>query len=149
MPKKSKARKKYIELPETLELEEPIAEISQKPKELEEAREEIKSAIEKIKKSEKPSLFKKLFSMKHKVEEHVEQQIQLQKLPEADSIFVIQNCINGARQALMKFDLSTAKKSYIEAMKVYNNLNPEEQAKVYNEIRDLYFERKSAEELKV
>lgn len=149
MPKKAKGRKKYIELPETLELEEPFAEQKQKPKELEEAKEEIKSAIEKIKEHEKPSFFKKLFSMKHKVEEHVEHPIQLQRLPEADSISVIQNYINGARQALMKFDLQTAKKGYIEAMKVYNSLNPEEQAKVYNEIRDLYFERKSAEELKV
>ena len=87
--------------------------------------------------------------MKHKVEEHVEHPIQLQRLPETDSISVIQNHVNGARHALMKFDLGTAKKNYIDAMRVYNSLNPEEQAKVYNEIRDLYFERKSAEELKV
>src|SRR3989344_3637527 len=60
----------------------------------------------------------------------------------------IQKRINDARNALMDFNLQRARESYIEIMNIYNHLKPEEQAKVYNEIRDLYFERKSAEQLK-
>ena len=66
-----------------------------------------------------------------------------------DNISKIQNNISKARDALMKFDLETAKKNYIDAMELYNILKPEEQAKVYHDFRELYFERKSAEELKV
>ena len=68
---------------------------------------------------------------------------------EADKVSMIQNDIKKAREALMGFDLETAKMNYIEIIKLYNNIKPEEQAKVYRDIKELYFERKSAEELKV
>ena len=71
------------------------------------------------------------------------------ELPAVDNLSKIQNKINEARQALMKFDLKTAKRNYIEAMRLYNNISPEDKAKVYHDIKELYFERKSAEELKV
>lgn len=152
---------KETELPETLEdfelddfgkqinFEEEIRqEPKTKPKEILEAEEEIKSAIENIKSSEKTSFFKKFFRKKEKAEENHEEPM-IPKISGIDDVSKIRESINRARDALMKFDLETAKKSYIEAMRIYNSTNPEEKAKVYNDIRDLYFERKSAEELKV
>lgn len=131
----------------------------QKPKEVLEAQEEIKSAIEKIKQQENPSFFKRLF-FKRKTEDKinkasepflavVEKSSRQEIKPIVDSITAIQHTINTARDALMRFDLETAKRDYIEIMKIYNKLNPKEQAKVYHDVNELYFERKSAEELKV
>lgn len=143
------------ELPEKLEefniedfAKELKLETETKPREVLEAEEEIQSAIEKIKEREKPSFFKKLFARK-KIEEGVVEDRSIQELPEVDKISLIQNKISETRQALMKFDLEAAKSNYIEIMKLYNRIKPEEQAKVYQDIKDLYFERKSAEELKV
>ena len=36
----------------------------------------------------------------------------------------------------------------MQIMEIYNRIKPEEQAQVYDEIKDLYLERKSAEQLK-
>ena len=119
-----------------------------KPKEILEAEEEIKSAIEKIKEREKPSFFKRLLTRKEITEEKPEERF-MPEIAAVDDVSRIQNSINRAREALMKFDLETAKRNYIGIMKAYNSLKPEEQAKVYHDIRELYFERKSAEELKV
>ena len=146
--------KKDIEFPETLgefHIEEIRKELNQetKPKEILEAEEEIKSAIEKIKKRERIPFFKRFFPRKEKEAEKPEEEQLALELPELDNNSVIQNKINETRQALMKFDLETSKKRYIELMKIYNKIKPEEQAKVYQDIRDIYFERKSAEELKV
>ena len=151
LPKELKAQKE-VELPETLEeldtgdLEKFEQEIKFKPKEVLEAEEEIKSAIDRIKVQEKPSIFRRLFAKKE-IETPAEQLTP--ELTSIDEVSMIQNGINKARQALMKFDLEAAKKNYIEIMKVYNSIKPEEQAKVHQDIKDLYFERKSAEELKV
>ena len=117
-------------------------EFAQKPREIREAEDEIKSAIEKIKKREKPSFFKKLFAGK-------KAEGQLHEIYEKDDVSAIHGMAGRARQALMKFDLKAAKQAYIEIMKIYNKISPEEQAKVYQEIKDLYYERKSAEGLKV
>ena len=135
-----------VEFPETLEDFDIERESKQKtkPKEILEAEEEIQSAIEKIKKREKPSILKSLFSRKR--EETSEERLILE--PQGN-ISRIQSKINDARQALMRFDLETAKRSYIEAMRLYNNISPEDKAKVYHDIKELYSERKSAEELKV
>ena len=154
LPKELEEHKGEIELPETLEefgmdsFGQELKQETKKPKEILEAEEEIKSAIEQIKKQEKPSLFKRFFERK-KAEEMPEQEGQLIQDRETNGISRIQNSINKARDALMKFDLEAAKKSYIEIMRIYNNLNPEDKAKVYNEIKELYSERKSAEELKI
>lgn len=159
LPKELEPSEKELEMPETLgefgfESEKTELEReTQKPQEILEAEEEIKTAIEKIKRQEKPSFFKKLFGGKEKKEERfAEQKAEeqpMQEFQETDNLSKIQNNISKARDALMKFDLEGARKSYIEAMMVYNNLKPEEQAKVYHDIRELYSERKSAEELKV
>ena len=172
LPKEEEISEKAFELPQELESPEEIGlpetledfdvekelgagledfgkyEEAAKPKEILEAEEEIKSAIEKIKEREKPSLFKRLFAKKEKTEEKPEDYF-MPEIAAVNDVSTIQNNINRAREALMKFDLETAKRNYVEIMRVYNNIKPEEQAKVYHDIRDLYFERKSAEELKV
>ena len=48
----------------------------------------------------------------------------------------------------MNFDIEKAKVLYIKAMKLYQNLSPEKQALVYDQIKDLYNERRHAEGLK-
>ena len=112
-----------------------------KPKEIIEAEEEIKTAIEKIKKKEKPSFLERLFAKEAKEE--------LPESTEIKGVGTIQTSLNKARDALARFDLEAAKRDYIEVMRIYNTLKPEEQARFYHEIRELYFERRSAEELKV
>ncbi|MBI2542016.1 hypothetical protein HYV80_04870 [Candidatus Woesearchaeota archaeon] len=113
-----------------------------KPKEILEAEEEIKSAIENIKyHEERPSLFKRFLAKKSEPE-------KIPAIQNKDDVSAIKDGIAAARESLMKFDLDAAKRSYIEIMRVYNRIGPEAQAKVYNEVKDIYFERKSAEDLK-
>ena len=118
-----------------------------KPKAVAEAEEEIKSAIENIKRQEKPSFFKSLFKKRKKTIETPAEDNLASETQELDNISSIQNSIKTAREALMKFDVNTAKIEYIEVMKLYNRLNPQEKSKVYNDINELYLERKSAEGL--
>lgn len=124
-----------------------MQETKAKPKEVIEAEEEIKSAIDKIKEKEKNFFFKKFFPIKQRSIEKPMKETFVHALPELDKTSMIQNKINEAKQALMKFDLESAKRSYIDILKMYNDIKPEEQARVYQDIRDLYFERKGAEEL--
>lgn len=150
LPDELKEIDKDIELPETLEDLDINLELKQETKkpEIEEAKDEIKSAIEKIKATEKkPSLFKRLFTKK--VQEQKKEEKLMPELPETDDFSRIKNSINRARQALMSFDLEAAKNNYLEALKIYNSLKAEDQAKIYQELQELYLERKSAEELKV
>ena len=112
------------------------------PKEIEEAEDEIESAIEGVKKQGKDSLFSGLFRKK------AAEQAPMPDI-EADDLDAINKMMNDARNALMNLDLEAAKNSYIDIMQAYNKLKPEDQAKIYHEIKDLYYERKNAEELKV
>lgn len=124
-----------------------VQETSAKPAEISEAEEEIKDAIEGIKAKEKPSFFKRLFGIKK--EQAPPKEEQMQKVPEVGDNSTIQGCIDKTREALMRFDLEDAKTNYLKLISIYNRIKPEEQAKVYHDIRELYFERKSAERLKV
>lgn len=147
LPKELQAKEnfKLPDLPETLEefhFEDLNKEASRKPAEILEAEEEIKSAIKSIKRQEKPHFFKKLFTKSPRKEEFAVK-------PSTDKISLIQDNIKKARGALMSHDLPYAKSRYIEIMRLYSQIMPEEQAKVYHDIRNLYFERKNAEELKI
>src|SRR3989338_7502315 len=125
LPKELELSEKDIGLPETLE----DFDIENFGKEL-------------WQEAEKP---RKLFAKRKKEGEMPERQMELP----SDKISAIHGNVNEARQALMEFDLEKARKSYIEAMNLYNRINPEEQAKVYHDIKEIYLERKSAEGLKV
>ena len=157
LPKEIEEPEKGIELPDELEdfdvgdagkelgiesdFDKNLGQESANPNEILEAQEEIKSAIEKIKSKEKPSFFSRLFAGREPERSY--------SAPATDKVSIIQSNIRKAKEALDRLDLEAARKNYIEIMKVYNSINPEEQAKVYHDIRELYFERKSAEELKV
>ncbi|MBI2656454.1 hypothetical protein HYX03_01815 [Candidatus Woesearchaeota archaeon] len=152
LPQELEPSEKEIEFPDNLEefdfegIGKELGQETAKPQEVLEAQEEIKSAIDKIKKQERPSFLGKLFAKKESKEMPED---LMQETQEFDELSRIQNTIGRAREALMKLDLETAKKNYIEVMSLYNKIKPEDQAKVYNDIKELYFERKSAEELKV
>jgi len=161
-PKKGKSSKKEneIEFPDTLdELDldyaKPAAETKtrQKPKELEDAEKEIQSAIESIKKQEKQSFFSRLFSTNFKSRDFGRENVKIETnrgFPdERNGISQINKKIEEAREALMNFNLEAAKRKYMEAMRIYNHIKPEEQARVYNDIKELYYERKNAEEMKL
>ena len=120
--------------------------IDEKPKELEEAREEIYNAIEKIKGMGKAYFFNRFFGKGKKTEEKEEPVLEEIKID--DGLSSIKSRIDKAREALMKLDLKNAKKIYAQIMETYNRMKPEEQAQVYEDIKDLYLERKSAEQLK-
>ncbi|MBI4452212.1 hypothetical protein HY637_02175 [Candidatus Woesearchaeota archaeon] len=107
--------------------------------EKDEAGQEIKNAIDDAKRPDKKSFLGGLFRKK-------EAKIAPELL---DNFDAIKSRMAHARQALMNLDLKGAKWDYIEIMRIYNKLKPEEQAKVYHEIQDFYYERKNAEELKI
>ena len=143
---------KELELPETLEDfyigklgKEP--EQKAKPEEILEAQEEIKRAIDKIKKNGRYSFLGRLFERKEK--EKQEEIYPIFSIQDGDELSIIQSSIKKARDALMRFDLETARRNYIEIMRLYNNLSPQDKAKVYSDINELYYERKNAEELKI
>lgn len=138
-----------MELPDALEELQVNEQEANKPDDILEAQKEIKSAIDKIKEQEKPSIFGRLFGKKE-IQKEQQEPVKAQILPGyAGEVSNIQDSINKTRLALMKFDLEAAKNNYVETMKMYNRLKPEDQAKVYQDIKELYFERKSAEKLKV
>ena len=59
----------------------------------------------------------------------------------------VQKLIDEARSALMSFDVNRAKRVYLETMRNYNELPDNQKTKVYEDVRELYDERKSAERL--
>ncbi len=119
------------------------AEEEIKPKEIKEAEEEIANAIEGAKKPKRLSFFSGLFKKEHMPEQGLMPEI------EADNLEAVRKRINEARNALMNLDLEAAKNDYMEIMRIYNKMKPEEQTQIYLEIKDLYYERKNAEELKM
>jgi len=114
----------------------------EKPHEVVKAEEEIQKAIERIK---KPSKLKSIFGKKRE-EIKVEMPHVMPRVEEkADPVYLIEEKIHKARMVLMDFKFDSAKSKYIEVMKLYSELNVQEKAKVYQDIKDLYYERKSAE----
>ena len=47
----------------------------------------------------------------------------------------------------MKFNFDQAKEIYLELKNIYNNLPDEQKTRVYEDLKELYEERKSAEKL--
>lgn len=124
-----------------------------KPHEVSQAEQEIEKAIkEKLSEHEiEPIEIPKRGPLETpplpKIEEPLEEP-PLPKIEEpTDDITTIKHQIHDAGNALMDFDLDKAKSIYIRIMMEYNNLNPGKQAKVYEQIRELYNERKHAEGL--
>ena len=62
-----------------------------------------------------------------------------------DYVELIEEKIHKARLFLMDFRFDEAKSAYIEIMRMYTELEPKKKSKVYQDIKELYYERKSAE----
>ena len=110
--------------------------------------EEIKNAIDGMKKADKkPSVFKSVFSRKNDEKKIKEPELKNEVKPESTNIDSIKNMIRSARSFLLDMKLDEAKKDYLHIIDAYNRLSSDEQKKVYNNIKELYDERKSAESL--
>ena len=112
------------------------------------SKEEIQKAIEGVKEvKKKPSIIRGLFKKREKpAEEKVEMPEVMPRVEgKEDSIELIEEKMHKARLALMAFKFDEAKRVYVEIMKMYNELDPKKRLKVYQDIKDLYYERKSAE----
>ncbi len=169
----NKGIEEIIPLGDFIEIDErkiPSYEIK-KPKEIHAAEYEIKKAIEDLKIKKMPekelpekgikksifSIFKKkqvkqesLTGIKSKVSESMDSSA----LPEppsleqtADLVSHIHDKIHEIRTFLMDLKLKEAKQAYIKIIQVYNTLSYQDQAKVYEDIKDIYEERKIAESL--
>ena len=115
-----------------------------------ESKDEIWKAIQGIKKTEDENdIIKNIFKMEGKIkEENVEMPEIMPKVEtKLDNLYKIEKTIHKARLALMDLKVKEAKKIYNEVMNIYNNLDDKKKIKVYDEIKDLYYERKSAERI--
>ena len=121
--------------------------VRQKPKEVLEAQDEIKSAIEKIKIRERPSILKRIFPGKPAEANKDENLFPLVK--ETGDLDIVRNKISMAKRAIMNLKLDEARKEYDEMIVLYNSMKPREQAEVYEGIKEIYLERKNAESLKL
>ncbi len=131
-----------IKLPE-LEIEESV-----KPVDLEKAQEEIRKSIESIQREKRELSIGMLFRKKEKekVIEKIEMpEVMPRTFDKIDHVQEIEERVHKARMCLMDFKFDDAKRVYIEIMRSYNSLSQKDRYKVYQDIRDLYYERKSAE----
>jgi hypothetical protein len=134
-----------LELRDLEKIQKPKPEIQKlgKSKEILKAEDEIKKAISAIKKTKKRKFSLGLFKAK---KENVERPGVMPRVWEReDHVEIIEERIHKARLMLMDFKFDRAKKIYIDIMGTYNDLEPEKKAKVYQDIKDLYYERKTAE----
>tara|TARA_Y100000031_G_scaffold114589_1_gene126735 strand:+ start:57 stop:866 length:810 start_codon:yes stop_codon:yes gene_type:complete len=69
-------------------------------------------------------------------------------MPEmTDKITLIREMVKDVKQMLAQSKLDHAKTAYIELMKIYTRLEPEQQVKVYESIKQVYFARKEKEKV--
>ncbi|MAH33589.1 hypothetical protein CL615_04335 [archaeon] len=98
----------------------------------------------------KHPILKGLLKKKSKKKEEIIEKVETPEImpvteEKADAIVLIEEKIHKARLALMEFKFDEARKVYIEIMKLYNELDIKKKSKVYQDIKDLYYERKTAE----
>jgi len=110
------------------------------------AQEEIKESIESLKEKKRPSIVSGLFKKKEKIEWKIETpEVMPRTFDKIDYVEDIEEMLHKARLLLMDFKFDDAKRAYLEIMRMYSSLDPKDKSKVYNDVRDLYYERKSAE----
>ncbi len=131
-----------IELPE-IKIKESV-----KPLDLEKAQEEIRKSIESMQREKREPSIGRLFRKKEKEEvmEKIETpEVMPRTFDKIDHVQEIEERIHKARMCLMDFKFDDAKMIYIDIMRRYNDLESKDKSKVYDDIRDLYYERKGAE----
>ena len=122
-----------------------------KEDEISRAEEEILQAVQNIK-GQKETGIKNIFKKKEKIpeigpysqEEYIPKQVDATS-DDPDPIKELQIKMHKTRLSIMDFKLAEAKNEYMEIMGIYMELNDEDKGKVYEQIRELYYERKSAE----
>lgn len=132
-----------LEIPDIEMLEKGL----EKPGEVVKAEEEIQRAIRGLKGKKKgPYIVKGLFKKKKQIRDEVEiPEVMPRTYDKIDHVLIIEEKIHKTRLALMDFKFDEAKKVYMDVMRIYNNLERKKKDKVYQDIKDLYYERKSAE----
>jgi hypothetical protein len=70
-------------------------------------------------------------------------------IPVAVDVNIVNSKIQEGRDALMEFNLHKAQQIYINIIHLYNQLPKEEKSKVYDNIKDFYEERKTAEAVRI
>jgi len=156
-------------IPKALEKVKPLKDISQfkLPEikfeediglgEMKKDKEEIKKAIDGMKEKRRAPAINMLFKRKEKSKKEslISEAADAGKIetPEVmprtfdkiDHVQEIEERIHKARMCLMDFKFDDAKRIYIEIMGIYSSISQKDRYKVYQDIKDLYYERKSAE----
>jgi len=136
------------ELGDLEKLEAPELGLSEieKPVEIAKDEEEIERAIKVTKGVKKrPSIVKGWFKKKEPEEKVGIPEVMPRTYDKIDYVEEIEEKMHKARLALMDFKFEEVKSVYVEIMRMYNQLEPKKRSKVYQDIKDLYYERKSAE----
>ena len=155
--------------PKALERAKPLKDISQAKlheaefeegmglDEMKKDEEEIKKAIDGMKEKSKAPIIGRFFKRKKEgPEEYMISRVtgagkietpgvMPRTFEKIDHVQEIEERVHKARMCLMNFKFDDAKRIYIEIMGLYNSLSQKDRYKVYQDIRDLYYERKSAE----
>ena len=109
-----------------------------------EAEDEINEAIESMKIADKKrSLLTRLFTKSRT--KTIRKELGLELTPDINKLDTVFNLLVSARRNLSDLKTEDAKEDYLEMMKLYKDLRAEEKALVYNDIKDVYNERKNAE----
>ena len=116
---------------------------------IEKDKEEIQEAISGIKVKKMSFIPKSLIRRKEHAEEKIETpEVMPRTYDKIDYVEEIEEKMHKARLALMDFKFEEAKRVYMGIMRMYNQLEPKKRSKVYQDIKDLYYERKSAEKFR-
>ena len=75
----------------------------------------------------------------------IRKELGLELTPDINKLDTVFNLLVSARRNLSDLKTEDAKEDYLEMMKLYKDLRAEEKALVYNDIKDVYNERKNAE----
>jgi len=73
--------------------------------------------------------------------------VKVEEEKEFDELRFIKKRLYDARNALLKFDFKMARSIYCEIMYIYKKLSEEDKAKIYEDLKELYEDRKNAERL--
>lgn len=117
-----------------------------KPLEIKEAEQEIRDAVQQLKK--KPSFWQRLLArLSNKKSAPVQPSHEIEIKPEMDGVKAIRSLVREGRDALLSLDFDKARDRYVQANRIYLELSAERQSEVYEDLKSLYDERKSAEEV--
>lgn len=124
---------------------------------IKEDEDEIKKAIDGMKEKSRAPTINMLFKRKEKSKkeslisdvtdaEKIETpEVMPRTFDKIDHVQEIEERVHKARMRLMDFKFDDAKRIYMEIMRLYSSISQKDRHKVYQDIKDLYYERKSAE----